>query len=293
MRVAAVVVNPSRVRELDRLRRRCQRAAAAYGWAPPRFMLTSKADAGAGVTLSAIEAGAELVICVGGDGTVRECAQSLAGTYVPLAIVRAGSANLTARAMGVPVALDAALAAGFGGRDARVDLATADGVVFTAMAGIGIDAAVVGATSDAAKRLAGWPAYAGAAVSQLLRRPATFTLTLDGGEPLTRRARSVTVGNSGALPGGFVIMPDARVDDGVLDVLILAPSGLAGWLEVGLRVAVHSRGNGRQLERYRAAAVEIRADADLPRQIDGEIIASGRSLTVAVRPGALLVRVPR
>jgi diacylglycerol kinase family enzyme len=293
MRVAAVVVNPSRVRDLDRLQQRCQRTAAAYGFAPPRIAVTSKTDPGAGVTLSAIAAGAELVICVGGDGTVRECAQSLAGTDVPLAIVPVGSANLTARAVGVPAALDAALAAGFGGRDARVGLATADGAVFTAMAGIGMDAAVVGATPDAAKRLAGWPAYAGAAVSQLLRRPATFTLTLDGGEPLTRRARSVTVGNSGALPGGFVIMPAARVDDGVLDVLILAPSGLAGWLEVGLRVAANSRVDGRQLERHRAAAVEIRADADLPRQIDGEIIASGRSLTVAVWPGALLIRVPR
>ena len=291
-RMAAVIVNPSRVRELDRLRQHCHRTAADYGWAPPRIVLTSKDDAGAGATLSAIEAGAELVICVGGDGTVRECAQSLAGTSVPLAIVPTGSANLTARALGVPAGLDAALATGFDGRDARVDLATADGAVFTAMAGIGLDAAVVGATPDAAKRLAGWPAYAGAAVGQLLRRPATFTLRLDGGEPLIRRARSVTVGNSGALPGGFVILPDACVDDGVLDVLVLAPSGLTGWVQIGLRVAVHSRGDGRQLERHRARRVEIHADAELPRQIDGEVITSGRSLTVAVRPGALLVRVP-
>jgi diacylglycerol kinase family enzyme len=292
MRVPAVVVNPSRVRELDRLRRQCQRIAADYGWAPPRIVLTSKADAGAGVTLNAVETGAELVVCVGGDGTVRECAQSLAGTGVPLAIVPTGSANLTARAVGVPAGMEAALATGFGGRDARVDLATADGAVFTAMAGMGLDAAVVSATPDAARRLAGWPAYAGAAVSQVLRRPVTFTVRLDGGEPLTRRARSVTVGNSGALPGGFVILPDARVDDGLLDVLILAPSGLAGWVEVGLRVAVRGRGDGRQLERHQARTVDIRADAKLPRQIDGEVITSGRSLSVAVRPGALLVRVP-
>jgi diacylglycerol kinase family enzyme len=94
------------------------------------------------------------------------------------------------------------------------------------------------------------------------------------------------------LPGGFVILPDARVDDGVLDVLILAPSGLPGWVQVGLRVAVRSRANDRQLERHRARTVEIRADAELPRQVDGEVMTSGRSLTVAVRPGALLVRVP-
>jgi len=292
MRLPVVVINPSRVRALDRLRRQCQRIAADYGWAPPHFVLTSKTDAGAGVTLSAVEAGAELVVCVGGDGTVRECAQSLAGTSVPLAIVPTGSANLTARAVGVPAGLHAALATAFGGRDACVDLATADGAVFTAMAGMGLDAAVVAATPGAVRRLAGWPAYAGAATSQLLRRPVTFTLRLDGGEPLTRSARSVTVGNSGALPGGFVILPDARVDDGVLDVLILAPSGLTGWVQVGLRVAVRSRADDRQLERHRARSIEIRADAELPRQLDGEIISSGRSLTVAVRPGALLVRVP-
>lgn len=292
MRVPAVVVNPTRAGGLDRLRRHCQRTAAEYGWAPPRLVLTSNDDPGAGVASSAIEAGAELVICVGGDGTVRECAQSLAGTGVPLAIVPVGSANLTARALRVPAGLDAALATAFGGRDALIDVATADGVVFTAMAGIGLDAAVVGATPDAVKRLAGWPGYAGAAVSQLLRRPATFTVRLDGAEPLTRWARSVTVGNSGALPGGFVILPDARVDDGVLDVLILAPSGLAGWAEVGLRVAVRSQADDRQLERRRARSVEIHADVELPRQVDGEVISSGRSLTVAVRPGALLVRVP-
>jgi len=292
MRSAAIVVNPARVRGLDRLRHDCQRAAAKYGWAPPDILLTSAADRGAGVTRRAIQAGAELVICVGGDGTVRECAQALSETGVPLAIMPAGSANLTARALRIPLARDAALSTAFSGRDARVDLATADGAVFTAMAGIGLDAAVVGATPDAAKRLAGWPAYAGAAISQLLRPAVTFTVRLDSGMPLTRRARSVTVGNSGALPGGFLVLPDARVDDGALDVLILAPSGLAGWAQVGLRVAARSRSGGRQLERHRARLVEITADAELPRQIDGEVISSGRSLSVAVRPGALLVRVP-
>jgi diacylglycerol kinase family enzyme len=115
---------------------------------------------------------------------------------------------------------------------------------------------------------------------------------LDGGETLTRRARSVTVGNSGALPGGFPIMPDARLDDGLLDVVILAPFGLFGWVQVGLRVLARSRYDDSRLERYRAQQVEIQADAELPRQIDGEVIAPSRSLTVAVRPGALVVRVP-
>ncbi|HUA40829.1 MAG TPA: diacylglycerol kinase family protein [Streptosporangiaceae bacterium] len=291
-RFAAVVVNPTRVRGLDRLRQQCAQAAADRGWQPPQILTTSRGELGDGITRAALEAGAGLIVCAGGDGTVAACAQALAGTSVPLAIVPAGSANLTARALGIPVALDAALATAFGGRDRRVDLATADGTLFVAMAGIGLDAAVVGATPDAAKRLIGWPAYAGAAAVQLLRPAATFTVRLDGERTLTRRARSVTIGNSGALPGGFPIMPDARLDDGLLDVVILAPSGLLGWVQVGLRVVTGSHQDDSQLERHRARQVEIHADTELPRQVDGEVIAGSRSLTVAIRPGALLVRVP-
>lgn len=290
--LAALVVNPTRIRGVDRLRYHCAQAAAAYGWRLPRVLVTSAADPGGGLTRSAVEAGAELIVCVGGDGTVAACARALAGTSIPLAIVPAGSANLTARALGIPAGLDAALRTGFGGRNRRVDLATADGTVFVAMAGIGLDAAVVGATPDVAKRLAGWPAYAGAAAVQVLARGATFTVRLDGHVTLSRRARSVTVGNSGALPGGFPIMPDARLDDGLLDVVILAPAGPLGWAQVALRVIAGSRHDDSLLQRHRARQVEIHADAELPRQVDGEIIAPGRSLTVAVRPGALLVRVP-
>ena len=169
-RFAAVVVNPTRVRGLDRLRQQCAQAAADRGWQPPQILTTSAEDPGDGITRAALQAGAELIVCAGGDGTVAACAQALAGTSVPLAIVPAGSANLTARALGIPAALGEALATAFGGRDRRVDLATADGTLFVAMAGIGLDAAVVSATPDAAKRLIGWPAYAGTAAAQVLRR---------------------------------------------------------------------------------------------------------------------------
>jgi YegS/Rv2252/BmrU family lipid kinase len=291
-RLAAVVVNPTRAGGLHRLRFRCAQAAAAHGWRPTRFFVTSPDDPGDELTRGALQAGADLIICIGGDGTVAACAEPLAGTSVPLAIVPAGSANLTARALGIPRGLDAALKTGFAGRDRCVDLATADGTVFVAMAGIGLDAAVVGATPDAAKKLVGWPAYAGAAAVQVLRRAATFSVRLDDGRMLNRRALSVTVGNSGALPGGFRIMPDARLDDGLLDVVILAPTGPLGWAQVGLRVVAGSRHDDSRLERHRARQVEIHADTELPRQVDGEVIASSRSLTVAVQPGALLVRVP-
>lgn len=287
-----LVVNAGRVRDPRRLQRACEQVAAASGYRPPLVLATTPADTGTGLTKRALELGADLVIAAGGDGTVRACAQALAGTAVALGIVPVGSANLTAAALRVPLRTEAALRVAFGRSQRQIDLAVADGMTFTAMAGIGLDAAVVAATSGTMKRMTGWTAYAAAAAGQVRRRPTTFAIGLDGKYRMIRQAQSVTVGNSGALPGGFVIMPAARLDDGVLDVLILAPAGLFGWANVGYRVLVRDRRDDTMLERYRARSVEIHAEIELPRQVDGELIAPARSLSVAVRPGALTVRVP-
>jgi len=288
--LAALVVNGARAGRLAGLLAAFPALAAARGYAASA-LLTTPADSGEGAARAALAAGATVVIAAGGDGTVRACAQVLAGTAVPLAIVPAGSANLTARALGLPRGLTAALETGLSGADRRLDLVAVDGLVCVAMAGLGVDAAVVGATRDRHKRLAGWPAYAAAALRQL-RAPLTeVSIRLDDRAPLVRRARGVAVGNTGLLPGGFPILPAARPDDGLLDVGILAPASLADWVSVGYRAVAGSRRDDSRLERFQARSVEIRAAAALPRQVDGEMIAPGRELSARVLPGALRVRV--
>lgn len=291
MPTAVFVVNRNRVRHFARFQRRCVTAAAGHGW-ELELLETRSADAGDGGTRRAVEAGARLVFAVGGDGTVRACAQALAGTEVPLAIVPRGTANLVATALGIPSALGAALAVGFGPHERRIDLAVADGITFAAMAGIGLDAAVVGATAARLKGTAGWLGYAATGLRRLAGRRMAFEIRLDGGEPIGRQARCVVVGNVGLLPGGFALLPEARPDDGVLDVGILAPSGAFGWPRVGWRVLTRSRNDDALLERYRARRVEIASEAPLPRQADGELIGTDASLTVSLAPGGLLVRVP-
>jgi diacylglycerol kinase family enzyme len=291
MPTAAFVVNRNRIRSFARLHRRSAAAAADRGW-EIELLETRSADAGEGATRQAITAGAQLVVAVGGDGTVRACAQALAGGQVPLAIVPRGTANLVATALGIPSSLDAALAVGFGPHERRIDLATADSITYAAMAGIGLDAAVVGATAPGLKGTAGWLGYAATGVRQLAGARTHFEIRLDGGEPMDRHARCVVVGNVGLLPGGFVLLPEARPDDGVLDVGILAPAGLSGWPRVGWRVLARSPHDDAVLQRYQARRVEIAAEAALPRQADGELIGAASSLTVALAPGALLVRVP-
>jgi len=290
MGLAAFVLNPGRVRGAARVVAGCTAAATAAGW-DSLVLETSAGDPGTLLARRAVAAGAGLVFAVGGDGTVRACAEALAGTEIPLAIVPRGTANLAARALGIPHRLGAALAAGFGGHERRIDLATADGMTFAAMAGLGVDAAVVAAAPAWLKSRAGWLAYAVAGAGLAHGPRASFEISLDG-TPLACAARSVVAGNAGLLPGGFVLLPAARLDDGQLDVGILAPASLLDWGRVAHRVLTGSRREGRQLLSYRARHVEIRADRQLPRQVDGEVIEPGRALTVTVLPAALLVRVP-
>jgi undecaprenyl-diphosphatase len=307
MQPAAIVINSSLTRDLGRFRRRCREAAADGGW-EPSFLETTLDDRGVGLAGAAVAAGARMVVAAGGDGTVRACAQALAGTQVPLAIVPLGTANLAARALGIPPGIGGSLATAFGGHERRIDLAVAEaaaagpggagttgaagGLTFAAMAGIGLDAEVVAATPRLLKRRAGWLAYAAAGIVHLPGRGERFTVRLDDDEPLARQARCVVVGNAGLLPGGFTLLPRARLDDGLLDVGILAPSGPGGWLRVAHRVLTGSGRDGRQLERHQARRVEIRTEKELPREVDGEVITPGRSLTVTLLRRALTVRVP-
>ena len=288
----AFVVNGSLVRGGGRLLALCGEAAARHGWRA-EFLVTDKAEAGVTAANSAALDGIDLVVAVGGDGTVRGCAEGLAKTGVPLGIVPHGTANLLARTLRVPAHPRAALAVALdsGGVDRTIDLAVADDVPFTAMAGMGLDAAVVGGTR--LKHQFGWLAYAMSGAVHLTLPPTRFSIRLDGGAPVERTARSVVVGNSGLLPGGFSLLPDARPDDGLLDVGVLAPRGPFGWPRVATRVLAHSRHEDRMLERFQARQVEIIASAPLPREIDGELVTTSRSLTVSVQPGALTVRMPR
>jgi diacylglycerol kinase (ATP) len=291
------IINGSLARANRRFLSLCRDAARRAGWRC-ELAVTGTALAGAAAARAAAARGADLVVAAGGDGTVRSCAEGLAGSPVPLGIVPLGTANLLARTLGIRQHPHAALACALaapGGRergtaDRRIDLAVADGTVFTAMAGMGLDAAVVSAARF--KHHLGWLSYAISGAAHLASPPASFTVRLDGRAPITRQARSVVVGNSGLLPGGFTLLPDARVDDGLLDVAILAPHGPFGWPAVAARVLSGGHGGDGHLELLRASEVEITADRVLPREADGDLVGPAGGLSVSVRRAWLTVRVP-
>src|SRR6185312_16368428 len=117
-------------------------------------------------------------------------------------------------------------------------------------------------------------------VRRLALPPREFTIRPDGAEPLHRRARCVVVANAGLLPGGFTLLPAARLDDGLLDVGVLAPAGGWDWLRLGGRVLGGSLAGGPSggLEGGRGRLIQVSADRVLPRQADGEILVPGRVL---------------
>jgi len=295
MALVAFVVNRTLLHDPRRFVERCRAAAENRGLAS-WFGPADAAQDSLALARCAVSAGASLVFAAGGDGTVRACAEALAGSGVPMAVVPLGTANLTARALGVPARPDRAVEAGFGGRDRTIDLGRVEGgggTWFGAMAGIGLDAAVVAAAGEQLKRRFGWAAYAAAGMRKLTTPVHEFTVRLGDAEPLRRPARSVVVANAGLLPGGFTLLPGARLDDGLLDVGILAPSGAWDWIRLAGRLLTRDRRQDRALQRLQARRVRISADGILPRQVDGEIIPPGRTLSVSVCPQALVVRLPR
>jgi YegS/Rv2252/BmrU family lipid kinase len=289
----AFVINGSLARVGGHFLELCREEVSRRGW-DAQLHVTEKAETGVSVAQAAALDGADLVVAVGGDGTVRGCAEGVAGTGVPLGIVPHGTANLLARTLRLPGQPRAALAVALN-RDGRaadrtIDLPVVDGVPFTAMTGMGLDAAVVAGTR--LKHQFGWLAYAMSGAVHLAVPASRFTIWLDDGVAFERTARSVVVGNSGLLPGGFALLPDARLDDGLLDVGVLAPHGPLGWPRLATRVLTNSRRQDRMLERFQARRVKIETPASLPREIDGEVVTASHSFTVTVRPGALTVRVP-
>jgi diacylglycerol kinase family enzyme len=101
------------------------------------------------------------------------------------------------------------------------------------------------------------------------------------------------VGNVGKLQAGIPLLPDAQPDDGVLDVVLIAPGSMFGWLRVVSRVLTRRRGEpDRKVERFRAGHIVLETAAAQPRQLDGDLIADGTVLDIQVEPRVLAIRVP-
>ena len=209
----------------------------AAGWSTSLWLETTPEDPGAGMAEAAVAADVQLVVICGGDGTLmaclaRPCRHRRAGRAPP-ARHRQPAGTQPGRAD--PSSTDA-LAVAVDGVDRRIDCGRVGDQPFSVMAGIGFDAAMMADATEGMKRFAGWPAYVSSGLRHLRDPVMRVQLRIDDGPPLRRPARTVLIGNVGRLQGGLELLPDAEADDGLLDVVVVAPRTLRDWIRLVWRV---------------------------------------------------------
>jgi diacylglycerol kinase family enzyme len=332
VRQAAVIINPTKLSDLAPVRERITATCRANGWGEPLFLETTAQDPGPGQAAEAVRRDVDLVCTLGGDGTVRNVASVLVGTEMPLGILPAGTGNLLARNLDLPVGLEAALAVALTGRNRRIDVGelrvgplepaepaedakvteaaareTPDGSAegdlavakapqthhFLVMSGVGMDAAIMAGTNESLKNKVGWPAYLLSGAKHLISPEFRVKVRVDDEPEFRRRSRMVVIGNCGRLLGGLVLMPSALVDDGHLDAVIASPRGLVGWVPVATRVATRRRKGHPTLDHKVCTEIRVVVDRPVPVQVDGDVLGEATEITAAVRPACLTVRVSK
>jgi diacylglycerol kinase (ATP) len=231
--------------------------------------------------------GGDVVVCVGGDGMVGTLAGALAGTDGLFAILPAGRGNDFAHQLGLPTEPEALAAMLRDGTPTDVDVIEANGTVVAGSVYMGVDA-VANAYINRARYLPARVTYYLAPLRAFLTwKGAAYSITVDG-ETREEQADTVVVANSGFYGYGRHIAPDARVDDGLLDIVVIrhVPKWLFFTVMRELAQGTHVR--RPEVEVFRGREVQVSADRELPFGGDGELLGT-LPVTIDLRPRALRV----
>lgn len=292
---AAVIYNPTKFDDLSLLRRRVAAEVHAAGWRPTIWLETTPDDPGRSMARRALEADVDLVMVAGGDGTVRTVSSQLAGTEMPMALIPAGTGNLLARNLSIPMDTDAAIRLALHGRLEPIDMVTCtfdDGEErFVVMAGMGLDAQIMESTDSGLKKVIRSGAYAVAAVQNAIPDPFNATITLDDAPPVRRQMVMALMGNVGTITAGMTLFPRAAPTDGMVDLLLASPGKVVDWARLGAQILTGQEMEGFTLTRARRVLIET--DRPVPFELDGDTAGSTRTLRAEVDHGALRIVVPR
>jgi len=293
--VLAVIINPisGAGRRPDVARQRAELATAFLlrRGVEGEVFVTERGGHARELALAALGRGASLCIAWGGDGTVNEVASALAFTKASLAIIPSGSGNGLSREVGIPFDPRAAFEIALDGRDRVIDAGEIEGRLFFNLAGVGLDARVAHQFAATGLVRRGFVRYLEIAGGEIFSRARhEYDIAIDG---QLRRSHVllVAIANGRQYGNGALIAPNARIDDGKLEVVVVddrspwavvrhAPKLFRGRLADVPGVTMTS-----------ATRVEITASDALIFHVDGEPCVGGSAVSARIRPQALRVRV--
>ena len=303
----AVIYNPEKI-ALHRL----EKAFAKHD-ATPTFLATDSSSNGATQAREAIGLGLDVIFVAGGDGTLRNVVQGIAGQDIAIGILPLGTGNILARNLKIPIGnLDAAIKKALSGNRYQLDLGVAKAVfadgslrefIFTGIAGVGMDAKLMENTQPKLKRRVGWIAYIEGGIRSLPLKFERFDVQIDN-QVRTLKSYSLLVGNVGWLPGLISMMPDAQMDDGKLDIAAIGPRKIWNWVDFFSRITwqnlvvrplalgrrwMDEKANVKTLENLSSPRIRIKPHNAAAMQLDGDPVGEIIEVDFSLKNKALTV----
>ena len=215
--------------------------------------------------------GYDRIVAVGGDGTIYEVANGIAGCDVVMGIIPSGTGNDLARTLGIPLNIEEALAVIIDGAEKAIDLGCVNGRRFLNVTSIGLDAEIVREAENLKKYFSGTSAYVAGVLKALLHfKRKKVTLILDGKEQ-EKNVMLVAIANGKYYGGGMKIAPTADIEDGTFEVCIVNEISKLKILRLFPTIFSGTHIHVREVELLRAKTVKITSKEELIINIDGDI----------------------
>ncbi|HLZ22653.1 MAG TPA: diacylglycerol kinase family protein [Ktedonobacterales bacterium] len=260
---------------------------------PTEVCLTKYPGHAVELAREAVRANMDIVVAAGGDGTVNNVLQELAGHTTALGVLPLGTVNVWAREMGIPLNLTQARNVLVHGVRRRVDLGRAGSRYFLMMAGIGFDAEV------ALRVERSWLKRLGLKLLDYLATASALTIThqptkiwmRSDGKRRSVQSLMIIIGNTRLYGGKLSFATHAVADDGLLDLVVVGGGGLRHRAGVVLRAVLRRPARGPQVRYSRIHTIRLESNTEVPVQVDGEVIGT-LPMTFSIAPHALTVIVP-
>ncbi len=259
----------------------------------PEVYHTTPEDTGQGLSARAANAGADIVIAAGGDGTIHAVARGLIGTRSTLGIIPAGTMNNLARSLNIPETLEEACAIIANGETHAIDIGKINDQVFLEVAGVGLEAALFPLAEEIKQPglLSTLHGAIGGLITLLTYHPAKINLSFDEHLQRPYQALEVTICNSPFYGAHLQAAPNASMDDGLLDVVIYKNFSKREYLQHALSISQGRRTYQPKITYRRVRSLRITSTHPMEIQADGELHGHTPAV-VTILPGALHVKVP-